>query len=87
MCGNYWKPDKLYLNQFIFVNKKVKTLVKGILLKLEVSPIIILQADYGTASTFSDLEYLTAETVKERITIFKMHIIYLKLEIKFCTIL
>ena len=72
MCGNYWKPDKLYLNQFIFVNKKVKTLVKGILLKLEVSPIIILQADYGTASTFSDLEYPTAETVKERMTIFNL---------------
>ena len=30
---------ELYLNQLIFVNKKVKTLVKGILLKLEVSPI------------------------------------------------
>jgi len=49
-----WDKEK-YLNQLIFVNKKVEVLVDEILLsKSEVSPIIILQADHGPYSTFPD---------------------------------
>ena len=47
-----WEQKQNYLNQLIFVNKKVKTLVDEILLKSTVQPIIILQADHGSASTF-----------------------------------
>ncbi|GAG63196.1 unnamed protein product, partial [marine sediment metagenome] len=36
MHGSVWKQKELYLNQLIFVNKKVKTLVKEILLKSEI---------------------------------------------------
>ncbi|GAG63193.1 unnamed protein product [marine sediment metagenome] len=73
MHGSVWKQKELYLNQLIFVNKKVKTLVKEILLKSEIAPIIILQADHGTASTFNDWEHLTVKNLKERMTIFNAY--------------
>lgn len=73
MHGSVWKQKELYLNQLIFVNKKVKTLVKEILLKSEVSPIIILQADHGSASTFNDWEHPTVKNLKERMTIFNAY--------------
>jgi len=71
--GSVWKQKELYLNQLVFVNKKVKTLVKEILLKSEITPIIILQADHGTASTFGDWEHPTEEMIKERMTIFNAY--------------
>ena len=37
-----------YLDQLIFVNKKVKALVDELLLKSDIEPIIILQADHGS---------------------------------------
>ena len=40
-----------YLEQLLFVNKKVKTLVDEILSKSDVAPIIILQSDSGPQST------------------------------------
>ena len=42
-----WKPKWQYLDQLIFVNKKVKVLVEKILAQTEILPIIILQADHG----------------------------------------
>ena len=56
MHGGVWKQKVNYLNQLIFVNKKVEMLVEEILSKSEVSPIIILQADHGTASTLGDAD-------------------------------
>lgn len=47
-----WELKENYLNQLIFINKKVEKLVDEILLKSEVPPIIILQADHGSASSF-----------------------------------
>jgi len=47
-----WHQKQNYLNQLIFVSKKVKALVDEILLESTVQPIIILQADHGSASTF-----------------------------------
>jgi len=73
MHGSVWKQKELYLNQLIFVNKKVKALVKEILLKSEIAPIIILQADHGTASTFNDWEHPTVKNLKERMTIFNAY--------------
>jgi len=51
MAGNIWKRKDLYVNQLIFVNKKVKALIDTLLAKNGVPPIIILQADHGAAST------------------------------------
>ena len=52
MHGEAWKEKEEYINQLIFVNKKVEVLVDKILSKSDIPPIIILQADHGTASTF-----------------------------------
>jgi len=52
MEGNAWEQKELYLNQLIFITKKVEMLVDELLSKSEVPPIIILQADHGSASTF-----------------------------------
>ena len=52
MTGHVWEQKDLYLDQLSFVNKKVEILVDVILSRSEICPIIILQADHGTASTF-----------------------------------
>jgi len=54
MSGSVWKEKDKYLNQLIFINQKIKILVEEILLKSKIPPVIILQADHGTASTFND---------------------------------
>jgi len=53
MDGNVWQQKKNYLNQVTFVNNKIKALVDEILAKSTNPSIIILQADHGSASTFS----------------------------------
>ena len=63
------------MNQIIFVSKKVEMLVDEILLRSEVSPIIILQANHGTASTFQyadngGLDCVTEINLRERMRIF-----------------
>lgn len=73
MSGDVWEQKENYLNQLIFVSKKVKLLVDEILSRSEIPPIIILQADHGSASTFSDWEYPTEEFLKERMTIFNAY--------------
>jgi hypothetical protein len=49
---NTFKHKEEYLNQLIFISKKVEDLVDEILEKSKIPPIIILQADHGPASTF-----------------------------------
>ncbi len=56
MSGSVWEQKKDYLNQMEFVNTKVEMLVREIISKSETPPIIILQADHGTASTFSQAD-------------------------------
>jgi len=73
MSGDVWEQKENYLNQLIFVSKKVKLLVDEILSRSEIPPIIILQADHGSASTLSDWEYTTEEFLKERMTIFNAY--------------
>lgn len=46
-----WQYKEAYIDQLIFLNKKVMTLVDEILLKSDIPPIIILQADHGPKST------------------------------------
>lgn len=79
MSGDVWKQKENYLNQLIFVSKKVEMLVDKILLKSGFSPIIILQADHGTASTFCCTdnghcpERPTETNLKERMRIFNAY--------------
>lgn len=74
MHGTIWKQKKKYLNQLIFINKKVKALVDEILSKSKVPPIIILQADHGPASTFkNDKDSPTNDMLKERMRIFNAY--------------
>jgi len=56
-----------YINQIIFLNKKVEELLDSILSKSKVDPIIILQADHGSAS--DGWQVITKELVQERTAI------------------
>ncbi|GAF78430.1 unnamed protein product, partial [marine sediment metagenome] len=49
-----WIHKDLYVNQLIFINKKVKTLVDEIISKSKIPPIIILQADHGPYSILGE---------------------------------
>ena len=78
MHGPVWGQKENYLNQLMFVNKKIKTLVDELLSKSKVPPIIILQADHGSASTFygqdsSGWQRPTQEMLRERMTIFNAY--------------
>jgi hypothetical protein len=76
MSGSVWDQKENYLNQLIFVNKKLKVMVDEILKNSDVFPIIILQADHGSASTFPDSDEYggwddpTDIMLKERMRIF-----------------
>lgn len=78
MFGDVWGDREKYLNQLIFINKKVEELIDQLLLRSLVPPIIILQADHGPASTFalndsSDVYMPTDVTLKERMGIFNAY--------------
>ncbi len=78
MSGNVWEQKENYLNQLIFVNKKVKMLVDEILSKSEVSPIVILQADHGPSLTFyrpdsEGWDYPIKTNLRERMRIFNAY--------------
>lgn len=47
-----WRDNRLYINQLIFVNKELRSLIENLLSRTGVPPIIILQADHGPSSTF-----------------------------------
>jgi hypothetical protein len=78
MSGDVWEQKDNYLNQLIFINKKVEMLVDVILSKSGVAPIVILQADHGTASTFSNpdsggWDSPTNDMLRERMRIFNAY--------------
>jgi len=78
MSGHVWGQKENYLKQLIFVSKKVERLVDEILSRSEVPPIIILQADHGTASTFTHpdsggWEHPTENMLRERTRIFEAY--------------
>jgi len=73
---NPWEQKENYLNQLIFISKKVEMLIDEILSRSEVPPIIILQADHGPASTFTDSigeKRPTKNMLRERTTIFNAY--------------
>lgn len=89
MSGGAWKHKDLYVNQLIFINKKVKKLIDDILSKSAVPPIIVLQADHGSASTLPSLDIDNVDGIdkwalpsdinlSERMTIFNAY--YLPIE-------
>lgn len=78
MEGAVWRQKELYLNQLIFINKKVEMLVDELLSKSEVPPIIILQGDHGSASSFysEGKDYWASPTkdmLRERFGIFNAY--------------
>ncbi|MFC1504868.1 sulfatase-like hydrolase/transferase, partial [Spirochaetota bacterium] len=42
-----WKKKDAYIDQLVFVNKKVSTIINTILEKSDIPPIIIIQSDHG----------------------------------------
>ena len=59
------EQKEYYLNQLIFTNKKIETLVSEILSRSEIPPIIILQSDHGPRNTFIDGRYPTDDMFRE----------------------
>lgn len=51
LIGDVYADRENYLNQLIFINKKVKVMIDEILKKSETPPIIILCADHGSTTT------------------------------------
>jgi len=72
MDGNVWEQKEDYLNQLMFINKEVKILIDQLLLKSELPPVIIVQADHGSASKSWNAgrkEHLDAAILNERMGI------------------
>ncbi len=73
MSGKVWEHRENYINQLIFVNKKIKILVDELLDNSEAPPIIVFQSDHGSASLISHYvgwDNPTDEMLKERMRIF-----------------
>jgi len=68
MDGGIWQQKTNYLNQLIFVTKKVKFMIHEILKHSELAPIIIIQSDHGPSSTFvgNGWKYPNENMYKER---------------------
>lgn len=60
-----WQNQSAYLNQLIFINKKVAELIERLTVDKKNPPIIIIQADHGSASTPGMEEY-NADLISER---------------------
>ena len=78
LAGPVWGEKNYYLNQLIFVNKKVEELVDQILQNSRIAPIIILQSDHGSYGTFYSDDFLvgdqvTDEMLKERMRNFSAY--------------
>jgi len=79
MDRNVWELKEDYLNQLSFINKKVQALLDTILLKSKIPPIIVLQADHGSASTWWNTgssgwdEHPTEIMLRERMGIFNAY--------------
>lgn len=61
LAGDLFRKKNDYINQLIFTNKQIEKIISEILTNSKVAPIIILQADHGTASTIPlDMFFLNA---------------------------
>jgi hypothetical protein len=82
MHGSVWKLKSPYIEQLKFTNAKVEKLVDDILRNSSIAPIIILQADHGSASSFNYMLKnrrwrwrmpATDTMLRERMTIFNAY--------------
>jgi len=72
------RQKELYLDQLIFVNKRVEILVNEILLNSKIPPVIILQADHGPDLTFGEpnndgWDHPNKNMLRERMRIFNAY--------------
>ncbi len=78
MSGWVWTQQDNYVHQLEFVNTQVLPMLDRILSNSERPPVIILQADHGPASTFSDpkgpgWDHPTDAMLQERMRIFNAY--------------
>lgn len=66
--GDIWRAKEPYVNQLIFLNKKIKNFIEETLLKSEVQPIIILQSDHGTQLSFYSNDRSDEAFIKPNLT-------------------
>jgi hypothetical protein len=67
------RGKEAYLNQLIFIDKKVEALIDEILAGSKVAPIIVLQSDHGPNFAFPgryDLQNPPQEVLREKMRIF-----------------
>ncbi|NQV18069.1 MAG: hypothetical protein HQ534_05950 [Armatimonadetes bacterium] len=69
---NIWEPKNLYIEQLQFANNKLKEMLKKILSKSKIKPIIIIQADHGPGYILDKEGWLnpSENALKERTRIF-----------------
>ena len=74
--GNEWNRKEDFIKQLKFVNKKISSAVKKILINSAIDPIIIIQGDHGTCSTCGSQNVdnggkneIIEESLRERINI------------------
>jgi len=72
--GRLWSRNDLYLSQLKYVNKKVRILIDKILSDSKTPPIIILQADHGTASMGRPIGHLKTTDKHKQIARERLHI-------------
>jgi len=74
---NEWSNKDAYISQLLFVNKKIRGFVDGILFSSDTAPVIILQGDRGTCCTFggdnSGWDNPAYEMMNERMSIFNAY--------------
>ena len=71
MSGYSWEQSQNYLDQLIFIDKKVRVLIDEILSSSDIPPIIIVQSDHGPDLTLGSpwSDHPTKNMLKERMTI------------------
>ena len=77
LSGGVWDEKEKFIDQLSFINKKVEALIDEILINSKVLPIIILQADHGSASIFTGVaeawENPSDDMLRERMRIFNAY--------------
>jgi hypothetical protein len=54
-----WKKKSVYLGQWIFMTKKMETLIDSIFSSAEIKPIVILQSDHGVRGLSGSYQLFT----------------------------
>lgn len=79
MDGNVWEQKAAYIDQLIFINRKVEEMTDDIIKNSVIPPVIVIQADHGSASSWWKAgdegwdENPSDEMLKERMRIFNAY--------------